>query len=81
MGCRPWEGFTEEEVAKMRVEGKKSGKVLGGQGETGWTDVGGPETVGRGGGPEEVNKEMVQIIFQLKISFTGIFLTVCHQVT
>ena len=20
MGCRPWEGFTEEEVAKMRVE-------------------------------------------------------------
>lgn len=62
----------------MRVEGKKSqsGKVLGGKG-----DVGGPETVGRGGGPEEVNKETVQIIFQLKISFTGIFLTVCHQVT
>lgn len=44
----------------MRVEGKKSqsGKVLGNKGETGWTDVGGPETVGRGGGPEEVNKEM-----------------------
>ena len=37
--------------------------------------------MGREGGPEEVNKEMVWIIFQLKISFKGAFLTVFHQVT
>ena len=70
-GQAPWavgpgKASQRRRVAKMRVEGKKSqsGKVLGNKGETGWTDVGGPETVGRGGGPEEVNKEMVQIIFQ-----------------
>lgn len=46
MGCRPWEGFTEEGVAKMRVEGKKSQeeKYLGVR--VMWEGL---ETVGRGG--------------------------------